>query len=96
MKAERQPANGQARWRNNFVNVPAAKPFRRRSAAAYRQGRVVASTVEEALAQIKEKFPGLERVAIFACPVQPWPEGIWWEWLGKVRGDTSGKVDSNT
>jgi hypothetical protein len=55
----------------------------RKISATYRQGRVVAPTVEEALARIREKFPGLERVAVFACPVQPWPEGIWWEWLGK-------------
>ena len=55
------------------------------AAALYRQGRVVAPTVEEALLRVREKFPGLESIAIFACPVQPWPEGIWWEWLGRSR-----------
>ena len=85
MKTAGQPANGRARWRNNFASVSAAKSFRCRSAAVYRQGRVVAPTVEEALARIREKFPGLERVAVFACPVQPWPEGIWWEWLGLLN-----------
>lgn len=65
-----------------------AKSFR---FGTYRQGRVVAPTVEEALAQIKEKFPGLERVAIFACPVQPWPETVWWEWSGKLFPRPAGK-----
>jgi len=66
--------------------VKAAKPFAEAKPlrfGTYRQGRVVAPTVEEALNRIKEKFPDLKSIAIFACPVQPWSEGIWWEWLGK-------------
>lgn len=62
----------------------------RQEEVAYRQGRVIAPTPEEAARLVEEKHPGLDKITLFPCPVQPWLETTWWEWVGQYGKVSSG------
>jgi hypothetical protein len=55
----------------------------------YLQGRVVATSTDEAIEAIYEKLERqgyeVERVAAYPCLVQPYPWGVWVEYMARVK-----------
>jgi len=53
------------------------------------QGRTIAATYEEAVRLTEEKIRarGFEPVNVrpYPCPIQPYPEMVWWEWQAEIR-----------
>jgi hypothetical protein len=53
------------------------------------QGRTVAKTYEEAVRMATEKIraKGYESVnlRLYPCPVQPYPDRVWWEWVCEIQ-----------